>query len=296
MFKRIAGAALIAVLFFAGAALADAPSPTDVLKSLKPVRGQVELEGGTLALDLGKDFVYLDPKDAETLLTKVWGNPPSAATGTLGMILPSAVSADSPEGWGVILEYDNSGHVSDSDAQSIDYADLLSKMKEQTREDNDQRVKQGYESIELLGWAETPHYDAVNKTMYWAKRLRFGNSKGETLNYYIRILGRTGVLNMNVVAGLDQLAMINKQAPTLLALARFQKGSTYAEYDSGTDNTAAYGLAGLVAGGILVKAGFLKGLMVFLAGFWKVIAVGAVAVLAGLRSFVKRLFGPRLGS
>jgi uncharacterized membrane-anchored protein len=40
---------------------------------------------------------------------------------------------------------------------------------------------------------------------------------------------------------------------------------------------------------VLAKAGFFKVLLVGLAAFWKVIAVGGVAAVAAIGSFIKRL-------
>jgi uncharacterized membrane-anchored protein len=74
-------------------------------------------------------------------------------------------------------------------------------------------------------------------------------------------------------------------------MVSFKPGSQYADYQEGSDNTAAYGLAGLIAGGVLVKAGFFKGLLLMLAGFWKAIAIGAVAVFAGIGRVLKKRAG-----
>src|SRR2546421_9236086 len=41
----------------------------------------------------------------------------------------------------------------------------------------------------------------------------------------------------------------------------FNEGNRYAEFNPGMDQAAAYGIAGLIAGGLLTKAGFFKGLL-----------------------------------
>ena len=71
-------------------------------------------------------------------------------------------------GWAVILTYDDDGHIDDSDAEEIDYDDMLKDMKEGT-EDNNARARGGYQAVHLVGWAETPHYDAATKKLYWAR-------------------------------------------------------------------------------------------------------------------------------
>ena len=45
------------------------------------------------------------------------------------MILPAKLSPLSAEGWGVVITYDEDGHVSDEDADQINYADLLKDMQ-----------------------------------------------------------------------------------------------------------------------------------------------------------------------
>ena len=53
-------------------------------------------------------------------------------------------------------------------------------MKEGTRDGNKDRTSQGHEPIELLGWAEPPHYDDLARKIYWAKELKFGSSDVHT--------------------------------------------------------------------------------------------------------------------
>jgi uncharacterized membrane-anchored protein len=288
---RVATVALALVATVITSANAQDAESSKVLKSLNFQHGHITLMGGIATLDLTGDYAYLDPRDAETFLTKIWVNPPGAGKDTEGMLVPTDVALDSAEGWGVVLGYENDGHVSDSDASSINFDDLLTQMKKQTLDQNDERTKKGFPSILLLGWAQPPHYDAQGKTIYWAKRLRFGDDKEETLNYYIRVLGRTGVLDLNVVASVEQLPIINKQAAALIKVVSFNPGSRYSDYDAGSDHTAAYGIAGLVAGGVLLKAGFLKGLIALLAASWKIVAVAAVGAIAAIRAFVKKFLG-----
>jgi len=92
-----------------------------------------------------------------------------------------------------------------------------------------------------------------------------------------------------VVASASQLARINSEAAGLMNVVSFKPGSRYADYTAGSDHTAAYGIAGLIAGGVLLKAGFFKGLIALLAPFWKAAAVAVVGALAAVKGFFKRL-------
>jgi len=146
-------------------------------------------------------------------------------------------------------------------------------------------VKEGYGSVDLIGWAKPPRYDAAAHKLYWAKELKFGGEKENTLNYNIRMLGRGGVLVLNVVASMHQLAQVEAATPAILAMVNFQDGHRYADYNSSTDKTATYGLAALVAGGIAAKAGLFKGLWLGILAFKKVILVALIAMAGSIKKF-----------
>ncbi len=264
-----------------------------VLESLKFQGGTIALGSNLASLTLTPNFQYLSPADTKRFLVEVWRNPPDSAAGTLGAIVPANVDLAGGEGWAIIISYDDSGHVSDDDAAGIDYDQLLKDMQKDTRDRNEERKKQGYESIELVGWAKPPYYDSQAKKLYWAKRLKFGSEADETLNYSIRALGRKGVLELTVVASMQQLAAVDGRIDEVLGMVAFNSGSTYTEFSPGVDKAAEYGIAGLIAGGILAKAGFFKFLIAGLAAFWKPIAVGGVVFFGAIGNFVRRLFGRR---
>jgi uncharacterized membrane-anchored protein len=71
----------------------------------------------------------------------------------------------------------------------------------------------------------------------------------------------------------------------------YKEGNRYADFDPKTDKVATYGIAALVAGGVLAvaaKAGFFKLLLVSLAAGWKFILIGAAAVVAFFKKLFKR--------
>jgi uncharacterized membrane-anchored protein len=286
MGRLLAVAAAAAFLVASQWARAD---ERQVLESLKFQDGTITLGSNLASLTLTPNFQYLSPADTKRFLVEVWRNPPKAAEGTLGAIVPANVDLLGGEGWVIIISYDDSGHVSDDDAAAINYDDLLKEMQQATRDNNEERKKQGYEPIELVGWAKPPYYDSQAKKLYWARRLKFGTDPDETLNYSIRALGRTGVLELTVVASMQQLTAVDGRINEVLGMVAFNSGSTYGEFSPGVDKVAEYGVAGLIAGGILAKAGFFK----FLIALWKPIALGAVVFFGAISGFIKRLFGRR---
>ncbi|MDV3237528.1 MAG: DUF2167 domain-containing protein [Gammaproteobacteria bacterium] len=245
--------------------------------------GVVNLPGGIARIDLGDGFRYLSPEDAERVLV-AWGNPPGNES--QGMLVPTGSDLFDDSGWAVIISYEEDGYVSDEDADKIDYAELLSDMQADTAAENEGRVQAGYEPIELVGWAAPPHYDRATHKLYWAKELAFGDAEQHTLNYNIRVLGRKGVLLLNAVAGMSQLAPVETGMQQVLAITEFNEGHRYADFDPDVDKVAAYGIGALVAGKLAAKAGLLAKLGVLLVAMKKFIVLIVIAV-AGL---VSRLF------
>jgi uncharacterized membrane-anchored protein len=250
-------------------------------------KGEITLRGGLAKIHVPSGFRYLDPADAGTVLSKIWGNPPNSKT--LGMLVPADLSVASADGWAVVITYDEDGYVKDDEATKMDYDKLLKQMQEGINAANEARKKQGYPSIDLVGWAAPPRYDKATHKMYWAKELKFGDSPESTLNYNIRILGRRGVLVLNAVARMDQLREIETVAPQIISMVDFQEGHRYTDFNISTDKVATYGLIGLVAGGIAAKAGLFKLLLPFLLLAKKFVIVAILAVGA----FFKRLFGKK---
>ena len=270
------------------AAEARAQKMQEIVRGFHPRQGAITLPGGIATLNVPAAFCYLDANDSRQLLVDLWHNPPSAAEGVLGMLLPAQDGVPNID-WGVLITNENEGYVKDNDADSINYGDLLKKMQEATLANNAKRQQAGYPAMELVGWAAPPRYDKAAKKLYWAKELKIGDYPEHTLNYDVRILGRRGVLILSAIAGMDQLQEIEQATPTLLAMVNFNQGHRYADFNPKTDKIAEIGLAGLVAGGILAKVGGFKLLWVGLLAAKKFIIIG----LAAVASFFKRLFGGR---
>ncbi len=251
--------------------------------SLDRKTGEIELNNGIAKLTVPDNFYYLDSIDTEKVLVDVWGNLPGSGLDTLGMLFPAESTPFDEDSWGVTIEYEEDGYVSDEDADDIDYDDLLSQMKRDTTESSEQRMEHGYEAIELVGWAEPPYYDKLAHKLHWAKEIKFGDSETNTLNYNIRILGRKGVLVLNFIADMGQKQLIDSQLDTVLAMAEFQKDSRYEEFDPSIDKVAAYGLGALVAGKAVAKTGFLAAAFLFLKKF-------GIVLVAGIGAFIRKLF------
>lgn len=267
------------------AALESLQNSAPVMK-LDPKQGHILLPNGVTALQVPDDWVYLDPRDARQVL-EYWGNPPGMDTE--GMLVPRELGLDDPESWVVVLSYDASGYVSDDDAVSIDYDALLEEMKAESAASNEFRRQEGYPVVELVGWAVPPRYDALGHKLYWAKELAFEGAQDSTLNYAVRMLGREGVLEMNAVASVGQVGMIERQMPDVIAMGGFVEGQRYEEFNADTDQVAAYGLAALVAGGVAAKTGLWAKLLALLLAGKKIIIPLLVVVVLFIPKLVRKL-------
>ncbi|MBW0432420.1 DUF2167 domain-containing protein [Leptospira yasudae] len=273
------------ILLFLSFGLFAQPSPEaiKIVNSLKYKTGKVTLGNGLATLNVPSNFRYIDGAQSKLVLENVWGNPPGAEP--LGMLfLKNETPISQNFSYAISISFSEEGYIKDDDAKDMDYDDLLGEMKDDMKEANEARKKEGYESVELVGWASPPFYDAKTKKLHWAKTLKFEGSPVDTLNYNIRMLGRKGVLILNVIADIDKLSLVNGELDSIVNSTEFNEGHRYADFDPGLDTVAAYGIGGLIAGKVLAKAGFFA----LLLKFWKVIALAVIGGLGVLKKFIFR--------
>jgi uncharacterized membrane-anchored protein len=287
-------AASLALIFPAFAADAE-PTPEQLaafqkkiktLSELKYQDGVITLAGGKAKISLTADFQYLDRAEARKVLGDLWENPASVSNETDGMIVPKGMNLLAEDSWGAIVKWTEEGYVKDEEFSSINFNDMLKELKEGSKEASKERVKQGFGKLEVVGWAEPPHYDKGTHKLYWAKSLDV-DAPVQGLNYDIRALGRAGVLEVSIISSMPHLKDIGAKAPTILSMVDFTDGNRYADYKKG-DNVAAYGIAGLIAGGVLLKTGFFKGILLLLVKLWKPVAIGVVAIGAWIKNLLGR--------
>lgn len=239
-------------------------------------------------LNVPAGFRYIDGKDANKVLIEMWGNLPDQVE-SLGMLFPVDYNPneDKPDGYAINITYIEDGYIEDEDAENIDYYDLMKDMKSDTEKESEARIAAGYDSVELVGWASTPFYDQTNKKLHWAKEVKFAGADENTLNYNILALSRQGYVKLNVIGGMNSLESIKEEIETILPSVVLNEGNRYADFNASTDNIAAYGIGGLIAGKILAKTGFFAVILAFLAKAWKIILVAFLA----LGGMFKKMFG-----
>ena len=207
-------------------------------------------------------------------------NPPSG--GELGVLIPARKENEQAgEFWFVIFEFHEIGYVRDDDRDKLNGDALLKELQTNTEEGNKERAKRGWPAYNIDGWYKPPFYDVSTKNLTWATRGHsLENGKDEkSVNYSIRILGRHGTMDVDLVLGPEVVDNVLPRFAEVLKGFSFKTGHSYAEFRPG-DKVAEYGLAALVAGGataIALKTGLL-------AKFWKLI----VALFVALSAMIKR--------
>lgn len=191
------------------------------------------------------------------------------------------ISDKDNEEWILTIDYTKSGYIKDDEAKNWNADELLTSLKEGTKENNKERKEKGLSELTVTGWVEKPQYDAVRHYLIWSVELAARGEKEKTINYNTYALGREGYLTLALVTDLKKIGSEKAIAQNLLAATEFVPGKRYEEFNSLTDNIAEYGLAALVTGVAAKKLGLLAMIAAFCLKFIKliIIGVGALGVL-----------------
>lgn len=265
-------------------------SPVVVLAQQEPLRvnwvpGPKTVDLGSVAqLELPEGYVFLNAKDTRTL-QEAMGNVPDGTE--VGLVAPIS----DEEEWFVVFDYNEVGYIKDDDKNEIDADAILKGIRNGTEEANKVRKERGIPAIHVVGWQQQPTYDERTNNLTWGIIGR-DDEGGQVVNFNVRLLGRKGFISATLVEDADKVAAARPHLDTLLESFSYKQGNRYAEFRSG-DKMAKYGLAALVAGGagaVAVKTGLFAGLLKVLAKGGKAIVLLAVAMVAGIGKFLRRLF------
>ena len=199
------------------------------------------------------------------------------------MVSPGETENDS---WFVIFEFNPIGYVKDDDKGELDANALFKSLRDGNERGNEARRQRGWATLDLLGWSTPPRYDPVTNNLTWA--IRASSEGHEVINHSVRLLGRRGVMDADLVLSPAQVDTAVPAFNTLLGEFAFMPGNKYSEWVRG-DHVAEYGLTALVAGGVgaaAAKSGVLGKL-------WKALVVGLIALGATLKKLLGALFGSK---
>ncbi len=272
----------------------SSPAPSQDAPPPPSPEQQFHWQAGPRQLDIGHDieialpahYLWLPMPEADRLMQKL-GN---FANRTLVGVI---VGDGADDRWLISVRYTEDGHVDDS--EKIDAGELLKAIQEGTEEANKTRQEHGFPPAHIDSWTQSPKYERDVHHLVWALTMK--TSDGDSLNFNTRVLGRRGVVALNLVTPPERLEADRPHAATLLAATAFAKGARYEDFDKKTDKVAEFGLMGLILGGgalgaaKLVKVGLLakfgKGLLALLIAGKKALVALFVLIGAG----IKKLFG-----
>jgi uncharacterized membrane-anchored protein len=289
MLRRMA-ASLLVLCVAAGVALsarAQEPATKEEPKikidwQQGPTTGKL---GDIAEIAVPEGYLFTDKAGAEKILQMTQNIPSGRELGAL-------VGKDS--GWFMIFEFEDSGYVKDEEGSSLDAEKILKSLQDGTEEANSERAKRGWRPIHVTGWQHPPYYDAQTHNLTWATLVRGDDPQDSgSVNHSIRILGRRGTMNVDLVAGPGEYANLTGKFNSLMADFHYTQGNRYSEFAKG-DKVAEYGLTALIVGGgaaVALKTGLFAKLGVLLLKLWKFILMGLVALGAAIKKVIQAIFG-----
>ncbi|WP_169749151.1 DUF2167 domain-containing protein [Flavihumibacter petaseus] len=209
--------------------------------------GKVQLADGAVELTVPEGFYFIAGDQARFILEEIWGNMPDMDVA--GMLVRTGFEATRLDNdHSFVISYSNVGYITDSKNIQLDHNQLLETLEDNMKKSNVVREEMGYNTMKVTGWVMVPYYDSFKKALYWASRIRANGSEEEILNYNLRLLGKNGVIKINAVATMDQLAAIKQELPAIIAQTRFAQGQSYADFKPGTDTASTWTMPEMVAG------------------------------------------------
>ena len=144
------------------------------------------------------------------------------------------------------------GYVSLDDWGDIDTATMLDAIRSNTDKANKERKKNAIDEIHVRGWLQEPTLDRQSNTVYWA--INGYDEKGNGfINSVALRLGRYGFERITWITQQKAFSLVGGDLDVMLRSHSYDVGARYTDFLP-SDKTAAYGIAGLVATVLGVKA------------------------------------------
>jgi uncharacterized membrane-anchored protein len=254
---------------------ADEPDTSDLDWKLGPMKALI---GEQATLDLPAGYYYLDAPNTKKFMEASQ----NISSGNEYLI------AKDGDNWFAVFNFSPTGYVKDN--ESLDADALLKSIQAGTEAGNVEKRKRGWPTMSITGWRFKPHYDTSTNLLEWAFNAVNDETQEPVINFNTRLLGRTGVMEVTLVAGPDNIDTAVADLKKRLVNYEFVTGEKYSEFRQG-DRVAEYGLAALIAGGaaaVAAKKGWFAALLGFLAAAWKIVAAAVVGLLVWLKSLFSK--------
>src|SRR5882762_6196409 len=136
--------------------------------------------------------------------------------------------------WFMIFEFDDTGYVKDEEGDKLDASAILKSITDNTEHANSERAKRGWTPIHVKGWERPPFYDQQTHNLTWASLLKSDGPVDDTaVNHSVRILGRRGTMNVDLVASPAEYVGLPEKFNALLAEFHYTGGNRYSDFAKG---------------------------------------------------------------
>src|SRR4051812_39781343 len=187
-----------ALLILAGIAPAqkghkEADEPLPFQFQTCPCKAEI---GDQAVLDLPKGYLFIDRENVGKFLEFNHNIPDRDE---LGAVLPANGK------WFALYSFQDVGYVRDDEKTKLDPDALLKTMTEATEAGNEERVRRGWGRMRVVGWDQKPYYEERSDNLEWG--IIVGNDEGgRSVNHRSRVLGRRGVMSVNLVGSPEDMA------------------------------------------------------------------------------------------
>lgn len=151
------------------------------------------------------------------------------------------------DSWYALFQFDACGHVRDDEKHELDAELILTDLRDQQEVANRDLRRQNLDTLEILGWQQTPTYQTGTHIFEWAVRLRTSDGV-EVVNHYTKLLGRRGVMDVVLVCDESLMPAVIPKYRKLLEGFSFKPEEAYAAYQKG-EKVSHIGLTGLILKG-----------------------------------------------
>lgn len=268
MKHTLIAAALSMSFAVAQAQMHQIPELKNLNWQMAPAVGKVGDKG---EFKLAEPLMFLDAEDTNKFL-QFNGNLPQTSSYTI----------TTKKGyWFGVLHFISDGYVKDD--EKIDADALLESLKEGNKQGNEEKRKQGLETLILDSWFFPPRYDTETKRLEWGTKLRSEKDQSITINVTTKILGRSGYISAILVSSPESLDKDLVEFKQALKNFDYVSGEKYSEWKEG-DKVASYGLGALVLGGAAAVATKKGGLKLI----WLAILAAGAAIWTAIKKLLNR--------
>src|SRR5215471_19890369 len=148
----------------------------------------------------------------------------------LGVVIPAGDDVK----WFMTFEFEDSGYVKDDEKDSLDADAILKSIQEGTEAANEERRKRGWKPFHVTGWETKPYYDPLTHNLTWAIDGKGDDpSSSGSINHSIRLLGRGGTMDVDLVVAPGDYAASMAQFNAVIGGFSYVQGQRYSDFRAG---------------------------------------------------------------